>query len=610
MTGGKEMRLKWARVENFRSIVTAEIDIHDFTTIIGPNNSGKSTILHAIEMALTGQSPDPDDWPGGDFSKEIVVELRFDDIKDWEAEIKGIAGIVYKREIHLRTQYTIKDDGKPERPIYSAKKRAEEITGMNNDWASSSDEIKGIATSIGITAQQFRGVSSREKLRDHIRQHHNDLITYGEEGFSSEGISISQALQQGLPKLIYIPAVTDASAEAKPGAKTTFGILLEKVLLPAVAESVEYQSIQRALDDLRSRLIASDDTAIPEARSISSAISERLQSLVSTSAKIIIDQPDFNKPLTNAFGMRLDDGTETPVHLQGHGVQRALIFALLEELARQTQKRSEKNSDDKQPLLLLFEEPELFIHPHLMRRLRDTLIAIGLSAGWQVVITTHSPFLISVADNPMSLVTVTRENGRSAPVFKQLKDDPFRSEETGRLERDALRASLDFHPTVCQAFFGSHTVLVEGDSEVAVLAGNATLLSIFGVQPEAGNHVSIVSCGGKWTIPAVARLLIGLGLSVRVIHDEDRKNLSDEELNERPKIHPFHANRVISSIVGSDNVFVCKDNLEELLWNSKNYPKRDKPFNCWKKIRTLMRNPEQLRSNQMISDLVKFAYNE
>jgi predicted ATP-dependent endonuclease of OLD family len=48
------MKLVSLTVENFRSITSArKIPISQMTTLIGPNNEGKSNILRALAIAMT-----------------------------------------------------------------------------------------------------------------------------------------------------------------------------------------------------------------------------------------------------------------------------------------------------------------------------------------------------------------------------------------------------------------------------------------------------------------------------------------------------------------------------------------------------------------------------
>jgi len=64
--------------------------------------------------------------------------------------------------------------------------------------------------------------------------------------------------------------------------------------------------------------------------------------------------------------------------------------------------------DPNPPPLLCFEEPENYLHPRLIQLLVDNLRA--LSKNTQVILTTHSPSLVSCL-KPEELIIVEKENG-------------------------------------------------------------------------------------------------------------------------------------------------------------------------------------------------------
>ncbi|HEX7764281.1 MAG TPA: AAA family ATPase, partial [Cellvibrio sp.] len=66
------MKLRKLSIKNFRGIGSAEIDMEDFTTLVGPNNIGKSTILHAIHLVLDNKKPQLGDWPGQKASSNLM----------------------------------------------------------------------------------------------------------------------------------------------------------------------------------------------------------------------------------------------------------------------------------------------------------------------------------------------------------------------------------------------------------------------------------------------------------------------------------------------------------------------------------------------------------
>ena len=56
------MRLRALTVENFRGYLEpTTVPVADFTSVIGRNDVGKSTLLDALEIFFNGGKPDADD---------------------------------------------------------------------------------------------------------------------------------------------------------------------------------------------------------------------------------------------------------------------------------------------------------------------------------------------------------------------------------------------------------------------------------------------------------------------------------------------------------------------------------------------------------------------
>jgi predicted ATP-dependent endonuclease of OLD family len=172
-----------------------------------------------------------------------------------------------------------------------------------------------------------------------------------------------------------------------------------------------------------------------------------------------------------------------------------------------------------------------------------------------------------------------------------------------------LRALLDFHPTVCEAFFAKRAVLVEGDTELAVLVAQPDLYKLAGIDPEVVRDTSVICCDGKWTIIPMARILAALGVPVRVIHDRDRKGRSDEELAKLPT-GEFSANARIGEVVGREAVHVVDDTFEDLLWpaNERTDSSRDKPYRAWRRVHQLCAGSASLDHAPGLRDAVQFAF--
>lgn len=596
------MRLAELGIKGLRGIEDETFTIYDFTTFIGPNNAGKSTVIRAVQLLLNQEKPEEEEWHTAHREEPIVITARFTDISEAERNIPGIASLVYNAEIKLRL--TISKGEKTELN-YTAYVRDEHINGWTDTWKSLSEEVRAVAESLGLNGTTWRTKSNQERVRQHIREQRGDLVEYGDPDWTDEGISIKEALKQGLPRAEIVPAVRDAKDEGQiTQRKNIFAEILEDSIFPEVETTDEYTMIVQKADELSRRMTATGEGALTQTAKVSSEITDNAATVIDLKILFRLDPPDIRKMITGGARIRLSDGTETPVHFQGHGAQRTLIYALVRYIAKQ---RATLESHAR-PVVLLFEEPEIYVHPQLLRLLRQSLKDVAALPDWQVLVTTHSPVMIDVADVPQSLVIMRRDKVTRCIKSTQLKDDPFQIEAGLISERQMLRAMLDFHPTVCEAFFADRTLLVEGDSETAIFRYAKEALRALTGKEHDTNNTTVVSCGGKWTIIPIARLLLAFGIPFKVIHDMDRKGLGEKELEALTAIHPFKANARIADLVGAENVYVVEDTLENLLFPASDGTiNKDKPFTAWKRIREILDRGE-LGGMAGLSSLFKFAY--
>lgn len=600
------INLSYLSVSNFRSIEKIEIDVFDFTSLIGPNNCGKSSIIRAIEIFLNQSKPSIDEWRKGFEGEEIIIEGIFEDISDWERNSPGVAGLVNDGKIRLRLRASIKE-GKVD-TCYEAYVKQYNIEGFEEKWGDISEGVKEVAVALGIdNGTRWKTKANKERVIEEINKSNPDLVSVTGEEWTSESISIAPALKQALPNAVVIPAVKDASDEIKPTSTTVFGTLLKQIILPAIQDMDEYRNLMDNVELLSKKLSGEVEEEIPIISELTKDISKRMSSIIESKIKFAMSTPDTEKFVGTYTTLLMDDGVETTIERQGHGSQRSLIFALIEVLASHSSK--DASEEMNRSTILLFEEPELYLHPHLMIRLKNALKNISTKEQWQVLISTHSPFLIDVVDNPKSLAILNRKSSSEAPYINQLKQDPFESGNNRDDEKDALRASLDFHPTVNQAFFAKRVVLVEGDTEKGLFNHRLKVHEHYEITEEVFNTTTIVSCGGKWTIVPFAKLLKAFKIPFRIVHDCDRKGRTDDELQSAKSIDPYNANEKIRIAANGAQIFLVEDTLENLLWEEgHSVPSKDKPYRTWKRINHLFEDPDELEKFPRIKDLFQFVY--
>jgi hypothetical protein len=158
-------------------------------------------------------------------------------------------------------------------------------------------------------------------------------------------------------------------------------------------------------------------------------------------------------------------------------------------------------------LLLLIEEPELYLRPQAQRYLYRLLREFSVR-GNQIIYSTHSPAFLNVGrlDELVFVERLPRTGTRA------LQPEPVTPDEDFRVltEFDAARSEL---------FLARAAVLVEGLTEKLVLPFVFATLG-FDVDRQA---ISIIECGGKPNLPLFARICRASGVPFVVLHDSDRR---------------------------------------------------------------------------------------
>lgn len=455
-----------------------------------------------------------------------------------------------------------------------------------------------------VKAEDFK--SRIAEMEDYVRKNHPDKIS-NELGWHVK--KFANSLQQAVPHVMYVPASFKIEDELKTTANSPFSYLFSNRLFPHVKADGAYSEYVQKADVLQKRLKGEDGGVIEGLGDALEQVSSTLNQILDFDAKVRLSVGEIEiEPLfIKAATFMISDEVETSLAYQGSGVQRALAFAMLESNAE----IDSLTTGEQRTVVVLFEEPELYIHPHLMRRLKNTLEKKSESPKWQVICSTHSPFLIDIANKPESLKLIRRDENNNR-VIHQVFSDIFVTDGEYD-ERRLLRAALDFHPTVCESLFAKRVVLVEGDTEVAVFGMAEELLTKFGLPCDLVRDTTVISAGGKWTIPAIARILNGLKIPYKVIHDCDRKNLTDAELDEKTAIHPFKANIKIATIAGGGNVFVVNDTFEHVLWdvnNDDSIKSTDKPYNSWLRVKGFLDGELVLSTEcqRTLKEILAFAF--
>lgn len=521
------MKLSSILIENFRAHTRTELPLSNFGCLIGENNAGKSTVLHALHFAVKGTPPSklvPSDFH--DQSRPVRVQVVFDNI-----DATDLARI--SDDAHRKSIENVLVDGRlilVRTSELGAKTTLQMMKLQPSDDRWSLDALNTVIAGKKTPELREAAVAHLPELEavlkdkptmGQIRECREDLIHAlpGEDLELREAAlptGISSAIVPLLPEVIYIEAVKDASAEMKTTDTATFGKLL-KILLDEVAD--QFKDIEKAFKEIQKKLSRHEDVdgslqdgRLDEVKFIESTIEAFVQeSFPGVSLRMDVPAPELRTILGSAE-LQIDDGHTGPISGKGDGLKRTVAFAILRAytaLRESGLKAGDPRNQAKPSYLLLFEEPELYLHPRAQKQLFDALAKF--SSDHPVMVTTHSPVFF---------------NAESTASFAKLRKRDVSTEGIDAMPIDMKQhlSARDAFQLICHenneaALFARVVVLVEGDSDVLVFPHLAKLLNEEWDNVE--QNVVFIRTGGKTSISRYRDFFGHFDIEVHAIADLD-----------------------------------------------------------------------------------------
>src|SRR4051794_21344443 len=180
-------------------------------------------------------------------------------------------------------------------------------------------------------------------------------------------------------------------------------------------------------------------------------------------------------------------------------------------------------------LVILIEEPELYLSPPAQRHLHRLLRRLAGRGRNQVIYSTHAPVFLGV-DRLDELVLV-RHNERTGTKLLQPE---------ALSQRQAFRMSAEIDAERAEIFLSRAVLFVEGRTEKLAFPFVFEALG-YDADREA---ITIVDCAGKGNMPLFAEICNACGIPYVVVHDRDAPR--GEEPAEAERI----ANETILRVAG------------------------------------------------------------
>lgn len=263
-----------------------------------------------------------------------------------------------------------------------------------------------------------------------------------------------------------------------------------------------------------------------------------------------------------------NNGSSAPLANQGSGVQRSFLWAAIKTLSSQgLLKKGRTVITADKPKVLLIDEPEINMHPAVIRSACDAIYALAELDGWQVICTTHSPVFIDLTKDHTTLIKVSNQN--KDILYFQTDNSAFSKDE-----KDNLKFLNRCCPTVNEFFFYDTSLLVEGDTEYLAYQDQIKRHNL------SMTHC-VINCRGKANIPTFIKIFNQFGAKAIAIHDLDSEFNSNGNknamwtINERIRATADLANGRVQTLVHVPDFE--GDYLDES-------PQKDKPYNLFKHI--------------------------
>lgn len=495
------MKLKRIQIHNYRSVIDADLEAHDYMLLVGANNAGKSATLNALRAFY-----DDEKWSANDFPKTGAKD----------------------REAWVQLTFELTD---------------EEWVGLAEEYKSANADYVLVVRRCFKSDEKDRVKANQSNIYGVVDGQLLDNLFYGAKNVSSAKVG----------EILYVPALSTPAESTKMSGPSPLRNMLNFLLKKVVVKSPTFTKITDAFKELNTEANQQSGFLSEVAEPINTAI-EAWKIKIDLSVNPVAPE-DITKSLVKfAFLDTTLGNAAFDLERYGHGFQRSVIYELI-RLAPTF--RDEKKTDKKEFSpdfhLVLFEEPEAFLHPSQQENMAFHLRRLSSEPGQQVIVTTHSPIFVGKAGESIGQIArVERKDGISSiyqpkankvdAVFQRggellnalaafaanpgipdnkkrrardMTANPPQADIAVQEERFRFQLWLDGERS--SMFFADKVLLVEGASERALfnylLANNWHDLT--------SHKVCVIDVLGKYNFHRYLALLEAFGIPHGVMLDDD-----------------------------------------------------------------------------------------
>lgn len=536
------MIIESLEIKNYRSIKNAKLECDILTAILGRNGTGKSSFLYALELFYeVSANVKREDYFNRDDSVPIEIrvtysELSAEELIEFKTYVNNNKLIVTKRISLEGSRYIQRYFGAAQQiPQFAEIRKITQKSEKRSAWNELVEKNE-----LDQLTEKVRSADQIEQLMDSYESEHPALlITIEKEEQFFGAKSVGGGKLDKYTRFVLVPAVRDVNDEVA-GKKGAVYQLIDMIVLRQVNARKDIREFRNEFEEKVKKLYSSENlTELPK---LGHSITELLQKFAPGSALNLkwdeVQAPEISLP--TALATLVEDDFEGDISRKGHGLQRALILTLLQQLALTEPVEIENEDSERTPdtaytpnLILAIEEPELYLHPSRSRYLSNLFLKLSdpndnISRN-QILYATHSPYFVDL--NRFNQIRCVRKVKLDDSYTKcsvvslfSLKEASAQLAKISNIDLSAVtpesfkaRALPIMNVIVNEGFFADKVVVVEGLSDVGLFWKLQEILK--SKWEEKG--IVLVPANGKNNIDRPVIVFRGISIPTYFIFDGD-----------------------------------------------------------------------------------------
>ena len=466
------MLISTVQVKNFRSINPhgIEMNINSISAFVGRNSSGKSSILLALDYFFNASTCELSDfwYEHTDTPIDILVTFHLEESeKNTQVLMHSKDGntIVCKKTMKFgdnkakclivgQWRYTGKD---ALNPYPDRKPTVTKIQSYLQD-----DITEELRLINGWHCDTIVDVDAYMKA---VQQYWSDKFSEMPKMWNPEAIVENKEIIKLFPPYFYLPVEYTVTDEMKLTKASRFQLIYNHIIgdIDALLSDTKMADVQDGL-----RKIYKRHGIEKRLHDVNKLLQDIDITASDTPIRIALNEPDYSVLFKRSPEIMVDDGFDSAIQNKGHGMQRDVIFRLLQAYLSLYKG---KNS----PFIIAVDEPELYMHPAYKRALYSSFLDFA-DRGCQVLYTTHDPAFVSV--NRFDDIHIVRRDKSEAFYTKvqhysmqELRKTQYIqksfSKRLSQMKDETIRRELAHkcHGNQNEGFFADRVIIVEGDTE-------------------------------------------------------------------------------------------------------------------------------------------------